>query len=164
VLLLEAAALLITVTPHPGHLPAPVHTDRGTIYARPAEAAVYNQLLAFIGEQKARGRTVVVLPQEVSLYFFTGTFAPSRWYGLPPGTLAPEARQQDYIADLDRSRADFIVLSNRDTKELEVPYFGLDYDREVYEWILEHYELSGEFGQFVRDVPGAYGVGIYRRR
>ena len=164
VLLLEAAGLLITVTPHPGNLSAPIHTDRGTIYTRPAEAAVYNQLLAFVGEQKARGQTVVVLPQEVSVYFFTGTLAPSRWYGLPPGTLASPARQQDYIADLERSRADFIVVSNRDTKEYGLPYFGLDYDRAVYDWILQHYEPAGEFGRFVRDVPGAYGVRIYRRR
>ena len=85
-------------------------------------------------------------------------------YGLPPGTLAPEARQQDYIADLERSRADFIVISNRSTKELDLPYFGLDYDHEVYAWILQHYEPAGEFGRFVRDVPGAYGVRIYRRR
>jgi hypothetical protein len=164
ILVLEAAGLLAAVAPRPSSLPAPLHTARGTIYAGSSEAAVYKPLLAFLAEQQAHGRTFVVLPQEVSLYFFTGTLAPSRWFGLTPGTLAPEARQQDYIADLERYNADFIVVSNRDTKEYGLPYFGLDYDRAVYAWILQHYEPAGEFGRFVRDVPGAYGVRIYRRR
>ena len=40
----------------------------------------------------------------------------------------------------------------------------LDYNHRVYEWILQHYEAVGQYGRFVRDVEGAYGVRIYRRQ
>ena len=107
---------------------------------------------------------MVVLPQEVSLYFFSGALAPNRRFGLPPGTLAPEEREAEYIADLERRRVEYIVLSNRDTSEYGLPYFGLDYNRRVYQWILANYEPERDIGSFVRGTPGAYGVRIYRRR
>ncbi len=164
VLAAEACGLLITLFPNPGVHPALVHTKRGDIYGTPAESAVYRQLLSFIEQKKAAGQRVLVLPQEISLYFFTATLAPTRWYGLQPGVLEPEEREREYVAQLEKEDMDYILLSNRKTDEYGLPDFGIDYCRTVYHWIESHYEVVGEFGRFVSGAGDDYGVLIYQRR
>jgi hypothetical protein len=164
VLALEATGLTATLLPRPGPYSVPLHTSRGTIYARREDGAIYPQLISFIEQQKAQGRKVVVLPQEVSLYFFTATDPPARWYGLQPGVLVSDAREREYLQRLEQYNADYILLSNRDTPEYNLPYFGIDYNPAVLRWIEDHYEEAGEIGRFVRQESAVYGVRIYRRR
>jgi hypothetical protein len=160
----EAFGLFLTLLPDPGVHPALVRTKHGDIYGTPAESAVYRQLLSFMEQKKEAGQRVVVLPQEISLYFFTDTLAPTRWYGLQPGVLEPEGREREYVAQLEKEDIDYILLSNRKTGEYGLPDFGVDYCRTVYHWIEQNYEVVGEFGRFVGGTEDDYGVLIYQRR
>ena len=114
-------------------------------------------------EQKALGKHVLVLPEDLPLYFFAGMQAPSRWYQLPPGILLPE-QEDTYIAELRAAGIDYILLSNHSFFEYGVPYFGLDFHQKIYRWIQDNYEISGEFGHFVRERGSPYALQIYRKR
>jgi hypothetical protein len=140
-----------------------LETSWGGIYLEPADASIARQIIDFILGQKQRGRRVVVLPEGHMIYALTGTEAPSRWETLIPGVLSPP-QEQGYIADLRRADPDYILVTNRKTSEYEAPYFGIDYDREIYQWIEANYHVSGEFGRFRRDVSQGWAALLYERR
>jgi hypothetical protein len=165
-LTVEAAGLLVTLLPVPildYQLPSALHTDYGTIYTTHENAAVMRLAIDFLKEQKALGKHVLVLPEELPLYFFAGMEAPSRWYQLSPGILLPGA-EGTYIAELRAANIDYVLVSNHSNAEYGVPYFGLDFHQKIYGWIQDNYEVSGEFGHFVRERDSPYGVQIYRKR
>jgi hypothetical protein len=141
-------------------------TPRGKMAIYPAEkAAPYKETLAFLNWAKANGRSAMILPEDTSLYFFAGISAPSRFYSLAPGIIAPGAMTESYLRDLARAQVDYIVLTNRPSPEYGVPYFGIDFDQPVLQWINAHYEVVGQIGQFAhhpREIP--WGALIYRRR
>ncbi len=139
---------------------------RGKMAIHPgAKAAPYKKTLAFLNWVKANGRSAMILPEDTSLYFFAEISAPSRFYSLAPGIIAPGAMTESYLQDLARAQVDYIVLTNRPSPEYGVPYFGIDFDQPVLQWIDAHYEVVGEIGQFSHhplEVP--WGALIYRRR
>ena len=96
------------------------------------------------------------------IYALTGTTAPSRWYTTIAGYMSPE-QERVYIADLERSAPDYIILTNR-YSELGVPYFGIDYARDTYRWIETNYRLTGQFGRFRRDGSNQLAALLYQRR
>jgi hypothetical protein len=160
---LQVAWLGLLLMPYPKSFPARLATDRGVIYTRPAEAAIFPRVLSFIKQRKAQGQTVMVLPEATSLYFFTGTEAPTRWYQLHPGVVAPD-EETEFTAEIDHQKVDFILLTNRRTEEYEAKYFGLDYNQGLYRWIEANYEPAGQFGEFVRAKDRPFAIMIYRRR
>jgi len=133
---------------------ARLETSWGDIYFTPADTSAARQILDFIAEQKGHGRAVAVLPEAPILYAFSGTEAPNRWYTLLPGYLSP-AGEDAYVADLNRSAPDYILLTARKTHEYGVDYFGIDYDQKIYHWIESNYRIAGQFGDFRRE-PGEY--------
>ncbi len=155
------AAALWVLTDRP---PARLDTPRGTIYTGRAEAEAFPKILSFIEQQRAAGQKVLILPEETSLYYFSGTHSPTRWYALTPGVLGPENREREYIAQLEAQGVNYILLSNRSTKEYGLPFFGLDYNQTVYRWIEANFEVVGEFGRFSRKKPEEFGMLVYRRR
>lgn len=141
-------------------------TEHGklAIYSEQKNAS-YEKTLAFFEWAKANGRSVMVLPEDTALYFFAGISAPSRFYALTPGVIAPGAMTQSYLQDLARARVDYVVLTNRPFPEYGAPYFGIDFDRPVLEWIDLHYEVVGQIGRFGYhpfEIP--WGALIYRQR
>jgi hypothetical protein len=160
----EALGMLASIYPWRVRPVAQLQTDRGSIYARRSEAGAFPAIIRFMREQKAAGKTVLVLPEETSLYFLAGTEAPSRWYMIHPGILGSEDRERRYLSQLETRRIDFVLLSNRTNKEYGYSFFGIDYDRLIYDWIESHFEVVGEFGQFSRENTTEFGMLIYRRR
>jgi hypothetical protein len=164
VLALEAFGLAAALYPRRDLRPAAITTERGTIYGRSSEGAVFPEVLSFIRQQQANGRRVLLLPEETSLYYLAGARAPARWYTLTPGVLSSDEREREYIAKLEAVPIDYILLSNRNTEEYGLSFFGLDYQQTVYQWIRENYEVVAELGRFSRDTPQEFGMLVYRRR
>jgi hypothetical protein len=159
----EVVLLASILVPLSNTRTARLETSWGGIYLDPAEASVARQIIDFISEQRQKGRRVVVLPEGHMIYALTGTEAPSRWETIIPGILSPP-QEEDYIADLRRADADYILVTNRKTSEYGAPYFGIDYDREIYQWIEANYQVAGEFGRFRRDVSQGWAALLYERR
>jgi hypothetical protein len=160
---LQVAWLALLLLPYPKSYPARLATDRGVIYTRPAEAALFPSVVSFIEQRKAQGQSAMVLPEATSLYFFTGTDAPAKWYALNPGVLSPDD-EDEFAAEIEHRKVDFILLTNRRTEEYGANYFGLDYNQRLYRWIEANYEPVGQFGEFVREKDRPFAILIYRRR
>jgi hypothetical protein len=155
--------LAIGVIPSASLRTARLETSWGPMYLRPAEAHVARQILDFVAEQKLRDRSVLLLPELPMIYALTGTEAGNRWYTIIPGALSP-AMEDDYIANLKRHQPDYIVLTDRYTSEYGLPYFGIDYDRKIYQWMETNYAVVRQFGDFRRDGVRRLAAQLYRRR
>jgi hypothetical protein len=129
-----------------------------------ARARFLNRLVRFVNDMKAKGESVLLLPEITGVYFLTGTSAPSRFYVLTPGVLSPGQITNEYLRDLERNPPSAIVISNRKTSEYGVDYFGIGYDREVLTWIESRYEVAAEIGQFERGAHPPDGALIYKPR
>ena len=159
----EVVMLAIVLVPLANQKTARLETSWGRLYLTPADASVAHQIIDFTLAQKEAGRRVVVLPEGHMIYALTGTEAPSRWETIIPGILSPPQEEQ-YIADLNRAGAKYIILTNRKTVEYGTPYFGIDYNRRIFGWIEANYRVAGQFGQFHRDESRGWAALLYERR
>jgi len=143
----EVLMLLFILFPGPSERTAKFTTSWGSIYVTPEEARVGRQITEFILNQKQERQRVVVLPEGPMFYAITETEAPDRWYTFLPGFRSPD-QQRDYVSDLRRANPKYVVLTDRSFQEYGTPRFGVDFDQIVYRWILSHYHVINEFGQF----------------
>lgn len=142
-----------------------VSTSRGSIYARRETGEAFTQALTFLSQVKSRGDRFVVWPEEAALYYFTGTVAPSRWYALTPGILPEGSATTAFLDDLDRNRVNYVLLSNRAASEYGVPFFGVDYNREVYRWLVQDFRVVRTFGEYQRVVsPTDWAAQVWERK
>jgi hypothetical protein len=65
---------------------------------------------------------------------------------------------------LKRADANYILVTNRKTSEYGAPYFGIDYDCKIYQWIGANYRVAGEFGRFRCDGSLGWAALLYARR
>ncbi len=146
-------------------LPWPlIHTPVGDVRATQDSVILVNQFLPELQAAKAKGERVLLLPELTGLYFIADVPSASRYELLTPGVLEPGKYTDIFLHDLELSPPDLILLSNRRTSEYGVDYFGLDYDRDVLDWIEHHYRVTGEIGHFERRGNAPLSALIYRRR
>ncbi len=141
-----------------------LRTDRGSIFAKSSEAELFPSIIRFIREKSREGKTVLVVPEETSLYFFAGVEAPTRWYMIHPYILSPEWKEREYIHGLETRGIDYILLSNRTNVEYGFAFFGINYNRLVYQWITKNFQVVGQFGHFSRETPSEFGMLLYQRK
>jgi len=160
---LYAFVLGMLMWPHPESLPNRLSTDLGTIYTREAEASLFPEMIGYLKLKHAERKSVAVLPEAPAFYAFSGTDSPARWFDIPPGVLSPE-EEQVFIGNLEHAHVDSIIVTNVSTFDYGTPYFGLDYDRIIYKWIVEHYEVTRYFGSFVREHDAPFAAVVYTRK
>jgi hypothetical protein len=158
--------LLVSVTGYayrglPGYW---IHTARGDVRISASRAAIVPGMLRLAEQARSRGSSILVLPEYAGIYFLAGMEAPSRFYVLTPGILSPGKYTESFLQDVERRRPLWVLLSNRPTYEYGVPWFGLDYDREVLAWVERNYAVEGEIGRFERRETAPEGVLVYRRK
>ena len=161
--IVESFCAMILFFPRPGLLPTKLTTPNGSFYTRTDAAAIFPQIISFMRSHTKNGHDILFLPEPPSMYTFAGMEAPSRWYSLVPGYVAPQQEQQ-FIDDVVSSQVRYVLISNRDVSEYKVRGFALGgYNPRISQWIMEHYQKAGQFGP----LPGApyppYTVWIYER-
>ena len=130
----------------PRILPARLTTDFGTFYTRPDVAEILPQVISFMRSHTRTGKDILVVPEPPSLYVFSRTEAPSKWYSLVPGYVAPEQEQQ-YIDQVQASHVRYILIANEDMSAFGVPDFlAGGYNLRIRGWILANYVPVGQFG------------------
>lgn len=163
-LLAEAVLLFLLLFPRPQLLSARLTTDNGSFYTRPDAAVLFPQIISFMKSHTQNGKDILVLPEPPSLYTFAGMEAPSRWYSLVPGYVAPEDEQR-YIDDVSSNHVRFVLIGNRIVTEYHLKGFANGgYNVPIYQWIMANFVKVGQFGP----VPGAnfppYTMWIYERK
>lgn len=142
-----------------------ISSQRGSVYTDQATGETFSTVLAFLESAKSRSERFAIMPEEVSLYYFSATLAPSRWYELTPGVLPPGEATSRYLEELDRAQVKYVILSNRATPEYGVPIFGTDYNQTIYRWLEQNFKVIAKVGAYERVArPANWGVLIYERK
>jgi hypothetical protein len=142
-----------------------IHSPRGSIYTDQSTGEGYSKVLAFLDTVKPRSEPFVTMPEDTSLYYFSATLAPNRWYVLVPGVLPPGELTSKYLEELDRARVNYVILSNRATPEYGMPIFGADYNRPIYRWLEQNFRVIAKIGAYERvPFPAQWGALIYERK
>jgi hypothetical protein len=163
-LLAESVLAFILFYPRPSSLPARLDTPNGSFYTRSDVATLFPEIISFMRSHSQNGRDILMVPEPPSLYVFAGLDAPSRWYGLVPGYVAPD-REQDYINELIANQVRYVLISNRVTIEYKVAGFNRGgYNVAIYNWIMAHFAPVGQFGPTPGTLPPPYIVWVYERK
>jgi hypothetical protein len=135
------AAVISLVAPKyiEGMKKTPVHTERGTIYVERGKAEAYQDAIHFIQDGRRKSRSVLVVPEDTSLYFLSGVTPPTRFYSFTPGVLAPGKMVEAVIDQLESHEVKYLIWSNRTFPEYGVPQFGLDFDKEFGRYLMTRY-------------------------
>ena len=129
----------------------PLVTERGTILATTQTTEQYRAAIDFMRKEAAAGRLVLSVPQDISLYFLSGTEAPARLYFFAPGMLVPGRMTETIIHEIEQKPVRYVLWSNARFPEYGVPRFSVDYDREFGDYLTSHFHLVGPLlpGSFV---------------
>jgi len=134
-----AAVLLPAgLLPNPYHL-VPLTTARGTMKVPASAAASYSAAIEFMKEKAAAGESVLSVPEDTSLYFFSGVDCPTRTYAFTPGMVAPGKMTDALIGEIERKQVRYLLWSDRKFPEYGAPEFGKDFDQELAAYLRSHY-------------------------
>lgn len=122
---------------------AVLRTTRGSIRLRQDLAKNYYAAITFIKQRAAAGEAVMSVPEDTSLYFFSGTDCLTRVCQFVPGDLAPGEMTNEVIEQLERHPPRFLIWSNRQFPEYGTPRFGTDFDVPVGDYLRAHYRPIG---------------------
>ena len=118
-------------------------TERGSIMASTQTTEQYRAAIQLMKQESAAGRMVLSVPEDTSLYFLSGTQAPSRLYFFAPGMLVPGKMTDTIIREIERKPVRYVLWSNRRFPEYGVPEFGVDSDRTFANYLTSHYREVG---------------------
>ena len=156
--------LFLVFFPKPQLLTTRLTTDIGSFYTRRDVATLFPQIISFMQTHTRNRKDILILPEPPSLYVFAGMDAPSRWYSLVPGYVAPE-QEQDYINDLTASQVRYVLIANRSFIEYEVSGFANGgYSPSIYRWIMANYSKVGQFGPVPGSAYPPFIMWVYEKR
>ena len=160
----EAVLACILFYPRPQILTTRLTTGNGSFYTRSDVATLFPEIISFMKTHTQNGKDILVLPEPPSLYVFAGMEAPSRWYSLLPGVVAPEQEQQ-YIDEIAANRVRYVLIANRILTEYNVHGFANGgYNVPIYNWIMANYVKVGQFGPMPDAPHPVYIMWIYERK
>ena len=99
----------------------------------------YTAAIQFMKEKAALGQSVLSVPEDTSLYFLSGTYAPTRVYLFTPGAHAPGKMIRETIEQIEAKHVRYLIWSNRTFPEYGVRIFGQDFDQEMGAYLKSHY-------------------------
>lgn len=120
----------------------PLTTERGTIKVRPGLAKQYEAGIRFMKEKNVKGEAVLSVPEDVSLYFLSGTHCPTRILQFTPGVLVPGKMTEETIREIEQKPVRYLIWSNRLFPEYGVLRFGTDFDQTIGGYFTSHYRMA----------------------
>ena len=114
-----------------------------------------NSLLADIEQLVPANHSLLCLPEGAMVNMFSGRRNPSRYLNFVPADMQMfgESRMLD---DLRAHPPDWIAFINRDTSEYGPAVFGIDYARDIRDWMIEHYEVRQQTGHDMTSTEPGY--------
>jgi hypothetical protein len=121
-------------------------TLRGIYYDVSAERAA--SVSALIRHLQDRGaRELVVFPEGLGINYLARVRTPLRHHTFTPVEIV--GRESEILAELERTRPEYVAIVPRDVREFGYRGFGDDYGREIVDWIRAEYALDAQFGNTV---------------
>ncbi len=123
-----------------------VASPKGAMKVQPDYYRSYNELLEYLQGKTLPSATLVVFPEGLALNFLADRRNPMYHYSaIPPDLLKPGSEEQ-LMAELRSSKADYVVLLSRSTAEYKATWFGRDYAKGLMRYIQENYRVEKYFG------------------
>lgn len=117
---------------------APIVSARGTFYdANPDRARVVNDLL-----RSVKGPTLSVMPEGVTINYLTRIRTPLTFYMFTPPETADPAMEESVLRELKAHPPAEIALVTRRVSEYGFQAFGVDYNRPVVSYLIQHYRVE----------------------
>jgi len=172
----ETVLLFVLFFPHPESLPAKVTTDFGTFYSSRDITTDFGtfytsrdiailapQIISFMKTHTKNRKDILVLPEPPTYYVLAGMEAPTRWYSLMPGYLAPE-QEPEFIKEAVSNQVRYVLIAHRSMPEYGPIHFGVGYAESIYRWIMANYTKAGQFGPVPGEPYPPYIVSIYEKK
>jgi len=159
----ETVLLFVIFFPHPESLPAKFTTDFGTFYTSRDIAILAPQIISFMKTHTKNRKDILVLPEPPTYYVLAGMEAPTRWYSLMPGYLAPE-QEPEFIKEAVSNQVRYVLIAHRSMPEYGPIHFGVGYAESIYRWIMANYTKAGQFGPVPGEPYPPYIVSIYEKK
>jgi hypothetical protein len=122
-----------------------VQTPRGAYLDTNADrAAAMSGVLEALRAEPAG--TLAVVPEGVSINYFSGRRTPLRRYLFTPPETGDPRIEADVIREWRARPPDFVAVTTRSVSEYGSRGFGEDYDRDLARLIAAHYARVGEWG------------------
>jgi hypothetical protein len=122
---------------------APLRTDYGTLRVPLDVARNYEAGIRFLKDKNAKGESVLIVPEDTTMYFLSGTQAPTRVYLFTPGIVAPGRMTEELFGEIENKRVKHLLWSNRLFPEYGLPIFGKDFNQELAAYLRMHYRAVG---------------------
>jgi hypothetical protein len=140
----------------------PFESERGTIYLPETMLPAWAEAVDFMRHAKASGHTVMSIPEDTALYFFSDVLCPIRVCIFHPGVVAPGHMMNQVIGEIRQAQVQYIIWSNRKFYEYGAPEFGVDFDRPLGEYIRSKYRPVRDFGS--KEPPEGWHAILWERK
>jgi hypothetical protein len=113
----------------------------GALAEQPAEAGLYQAILAEIDARTSPGDPIFVAPMMTGLYPLSGHLSPVDAISIMPGTLPSAGDQLEAIDQLDKTGVRVIVTDRREPPGYGRTVFGdASFDPVLFAWIRGHFD------------------------
>ncbi len=144
----------------------PVGTERGVLLDFGPEidsrASLTHEAIQYINGKLPSHSDLATLPYGNMINYMTGHPNPLRHHTFNPGH-ALLFGEKNYLANLKAISPAHILLVDRDFAPFGRRFFGRDYARQIYSWIVQNYEVQKQFGEIPFSGRG-FGIQILRRK
>jgi hypothetical protein len=143
-----------------------IQTERGTIYAPANIAKPLNKLIDIIEKNTDVNDDIVLIPEEVLIYFLVNRSSATIFNDYLPIRLTTTEQEEYLINEIKKKDVKLIAISNRSTfDDYKYPFWGLHYNQKVYHWIQNNYQLCQITGnyQIHQHFYEGYGIKIYMK-
>lgn len=163
-LAVEAALIFLVFHPKPEMLSTKFTSDYGSFYTAPDVAKLFPQIADFMKTHTKNGKDILMLPEPPSLYVFSGTEAPTKWYSLTPGVLDP-SQESDFVRQAEENQVRYVLISDRSFNEYGVwGFINRGYSQGIYDWVIAKFVKVGHFGPLPEASYPPYIVWLFERK
>ncbi len=118
-----------------------ITTPCGNIYAEENVAKVYNSAINWINKNTKPDESILVLPEAPMLNFMTNRQTLSKYYQLLPNHIKAIGGEEKIIKDFVVNPPDYIFIQSIDYHGYGKNYFGIDFGKDIFIYIINNYNL-----------------------
>lgn len=114
-----------------------INSGKGVYYVSAEHNYTIKEAMGFIDDNIPKGKTLLVLEEGLVLNYFTNRKSNLKYYALIPHMVEAYG-EENVIKGLGKNLPDYVFITN--DKYMSDGYFGIDYAKKIYGYILENYD------------------------
>ena len=118
-------------------------TSRGTLYTDRDRAAVVNRMGAALARNHVT--SLAVLPEGMTINYLFRIDTPLTIYSFNPLETSDPRVESGIIDEFEHKRPPWIVITNRDYREMGSRGFGIDHNQRLFAYLNAKYRVADSF-------------------